>query len=119
MAGGLVGISGVVGAIVTPIFVRVVEKCISKAIPNPAAGTPGWIPVLTGVVERLFFTIAIAFDSSVSAAAMIGWCALKGAAHWNSFTEEAKPHTYLGFMGTLVSMIFAVIGGLWCRGTLG
>lgn len=113
---GLVGISGFLGAIVTPAFISVVERRLPAVDPDPFAGQPGWLPALIGVVERLFFTVLIAFDSSVSGPAMIGWAALKGAAHWNSFNAEAKPHTFLGFMGTMVSLLFAVLGGLWCRG---
>jgi len=43
----------------------------------------GCSPWVTGITERLFFTVAVAFELSGVATAMMGWMAIKLAANWN------------------------------------
>ena len=43
-------------------------------------GVPSW---LTGTIERLFFTTAVAFELSGVATAMMAWMGVKLAANWN------------------------------------
>ena len=82
---------------------------------------PAW---LTGLVERLFFTIIVAVDLSGIAIAMLAWLGLKLAINWNRLgIDLGVEHSEIlrarfGFsaaLAGLVSMIFALIGGLICQ----
>ncbi len=45
--------------------------------------------------------------------AMIGWIAVKGQVHYSMFTRTEKanmPLVYLGLLGSLTSLLFAVFG---------
>jgi hypothetical protein len=74
---------------------------------------------LTGIMERFFFTVVIgllAADGSASSvvSTMVGWIAIKGQAHYRLFSEPANiniPKIYLGLLGSLGSLLFAVGGG--------
>lgn len=77
-----------------------------------------WLPTITGIVERLFFTIVVAFDLSGAAVAMIAWLGAKMAVNWNRLSGESSATR--GFSMTaiqtgMVSLFFALIGGLVCR----
>src|SRR3989442_1456443 len=86
---GLIWALGV-GHFVTKFVVTRLGACLGAA--RPAAGdssTPPWSlgigvpPWLTGIIERLFFTVAVAFDLSGVATAMMAWMAIKLATNWN------------------------------------
>ncbi|MFH2012571.1 MAG: hypothetical protein ABIJ37_07735 [Pseudomonadota bacterium] len=85
-------------------------------------GVPGW---LIGLIERLFFTFIIAFDVSGSATAMIVWVATKMLSGWHRTgigdklkIEDIVPISFSALLGSLVSMFFALIGGLICQGRI-
>lgn len=80
------------------------------------AYVPAWI---TGLVERAFFTVAVGFNVSGAVVAMIAWTAAKMATDWNRLQGEREDPAgaLTGLLGSLVSMFFALIGGLICRGT--
>lgn len=75
-------------------------------------------PWVTGVVERVFFTVAIAMNLSGTVGAMVGWLALKLATNWNhpDWKHEARARSFAfsALLGGLVSMFFAVVGGEVC-----
>ena len=76
---------------------------------------------LIGLVERLFFTIVIAFDVSGAAIAMVGWIAVKLIPNWELFVRHGatnKPLAFSSLLGSLCSMFFALLGGLICRGSI-
>ena len=77
---------------------------------------PAWI---TGLVERAFFTVAVGFNVSGAVVAMIAWTAAKMATDWNRPPAEREDPAgaLTGLLGSLVSMFFALIGGVICRGT--
>jgi hypothetical protein len=86
-------------------------------------GIPAW---LIGALEKLFFTIMIGVRdvelSSDIPMAMITWLGLKLAANWNREEHELKDDRRAGavsaMLAGLVSMLFAFIGGLLCRGSI-
>jgi hypothetical protein len=51
--------------------------------PRLTEGSKGIPPWLTGVVERLFFTVLIGLEVSGAPTSMVGWLALKLATNWN------------------------------------
>lgn len=125
---GLVGVSVILGHFGTAAFVRFLDLRIAKErihrgdqpqSETPWAHVPQWLSGLTvGMVERVFFTTIIAGNLSGTAIAMIGWTALKGAAYWNAFGGEYRAHAFVGLLGSLVSMLFSVIGAFICTGVL-
>jgi hypothetical protein len=79
-------------------------------------------PALTGIIERLFFTVLVAFDVAGVPAAMIAWIALKLATNWNQDywkgTSSARLYGFSALIAGLVSMLFAFLGGLVVKGEL-
>ncbi len=107
----------VLGAMVTAWFVSALRSYLH--IP-PSAGrvVPGW---LMGLSERLFFTLVVAFDISGAAIAMMGWITLKLLPNWELYVTRGsanKPLALSSILGSLCSMLFALIGGLICAGRI-
>ena len=94
----------------------------SEAGPKPELGSRRVRPLVTGIVERTFFTSLVAFNVSGYPTAMIGWLALKLATNWNHPAWKDKPaartHALLALLAGLISMLFALLGGLVCSGTI-
>ena len=77
---------------------------------------------LTGITERLFFTVIIAFQVSGAAVAMMAWLGAKMAANWNRQVAETQGDpvenvrrrrgAIAALVTGLVSMLFAAVGGL-------
>lgn len=79
-------------------------------------------PVLAGILERIFFTVLVAFQVTGVGGAMIAWIGIKLAIGWGSVKEGKTANRALAFVGlvsSLTSMFFAVVGGLICNGTIG
>ncbi|MCO7516806.1 hypothetical protein NJF44_18470 [Pseudomonas guariconensis] len=138
---GLVVVSGVLGAIGTQIaflmmwYVKelIVAQKKGRAVRESAGsdvhgennkeGLSDFIftGVLTGIVERFFFTLAIGLlGTSGVVQAAIAWVAIKGQVHYRIFTDDKSGDTdgsgllraYLGMFGSLVSISFAIWGGV-------
>ena len=79
--------------------------------------------IVTGLLERLLFTFLVAFDISGTAIAMIVWLATKMTINWDKISHpkdnpEIRSLTLSALLAGLVSMFFALVGGLVCRGQL-
>lgn len=113
------GFSLFVGGLVTWLFLRLLRSTLGEMPRLSHKGIPAW---LTGGVERLFFTVLVGLEVSGAPAAMIGWLALKLATDWNhpDWKEKAAAREFAvsALLGGLVSMLFALIGGLICAGKL-
>src|SRR5438309_8491421 len=75
----------VVGVVVDGLRaqIRAAPEAFDDSMPStwePDPRIPSWAE---GLIERLFFTLAVAFDVSGSATAMMAWIAIRMAAHWN------------------------------------
>jgi len=79
-------------------------------------------PWVVGIIERVFFTVLVAFNVSGYPTAMIGWLGLKLATNWNHPSWQSKPesrtHALLALLAGLISMLFAFLGGVICNGTI-
>ncbi|HEX2521291.1 MAG TPA: hypothetical protein VHP35_04135 [Terriglobia bacterium] len=76
-------------------------------------------PLLTGVVERFVFAIFVGLNIQGIAPGMMAWLGLKLAANWNRTkgdNQEQKSLSLTAALAGLVSMMFAAIGGMICRG---
>jgi len=93
-----------------------------KPKPDEKDAPKGVPPSLTGIIERLFFTVIVAFNVSGFISAMVGWLALKLATNWNrkfwDDTYSARLYGFSALIAGLVSMLFAFLGGLIIRGEL-
>ena len=112
-------VSLVFGGIVTLYYARRVMKLIGDEDPNYRI----LIPLSIGVVESLFFTIGVAFNLSGVMIGMVAWMGAKMAAHWGKESQEHQVSNivtvrFLVLVGTMLSLLFAMIGGLICAGRL-
>lgn len=109
----------VLGGIVTQIYARRARKLVGDQDPHFKIS----IPISLGIAENLFFTLGVAFELSGVMVAMVTWMAAKMAAHWGRESVERRI-THIGtirftvLMGTMVSLLFSMIGGLICAGRL-
>ena len=107
-----------VGWLVTDQFVRLIR---ARYKIESSLGTLPAVPAfLTGLVERLFFSVVVAFNISGTAVAMIAWVAAKMAASWNrqGTTPDFASGAFSALLGAMVSMLFALLGGLICSGQI-
>jgi len=107
------------GGLVTWAFLSISRKLLRLGAKRSAnqARVPAW---LTGLVERTFFTLLVAFQVQGVSTAMIGWLAIKLASNWNhpsAPNEKAtRAHAFLALLAGLISLGFAFVGGLICAG---
>lgn len=109
----------VAGSVATWIFLKALRWWLGlPPKPRLSRGARGVPPWLTGVVERIFFTVLVGLEVSGAPAAMIGWLALKLATNWNHPDWKEKPNSRTfalsALLGGLISMFFALLGGLIC-----
>jgi hypothetical protein len=101
-------VSLVAGHIFTGMFIDWMRKRYEVELPKfREKFIPRW---LTGFVERLFFTISVAYDFSGTIIAMVGWTTIKMYQKWGR--RESKSYSFSRMLGGLASMFFALIGGL-------
>ncbi len=109
-----------IGWLVTGIFLRRLRAFIGLPTQGDVeSGIREIPPWLVGLIERLFFTLLVAFGVSGTAVAMMVWITLKMATNWNRPGEENPvPLAFSALLADLVSMLFALIGGLICKGKI-
>lgn len=73
---------------------------------------------LTGIVERVFFTVAIATNMSGVVIAMVGWITIKNSILWPKFSQQEPPQATVSFLSSIGSLLIAVLGGQICLGNL-
>ncbi len=81
---------------------------------------PGWA---VGFIERFFFTLFVALGVDVTIG-IIGWVGIKMATGWSRAGKSEpnnedfriwKAGAFTSLFGNLISMSFAVLGGMICR----
>ena len=84
-------------------------------------------PWLMGTCERFIFTMAVAFGLSGTVVGMMAWLGLKMATYWNrpGFAPDKEEEQFKRIrfalsaaLAGLISMTFALIGGLICNGEI-
>jgi len=87
---------------------------------KPAPRRVWWIPILIGIFERAIITTLIAYSVSGSGSFMGTWTAIKiagGWQQWSSGTRYARSILFAGLLGSAMSMLIALIGGILCLKT--
>ena len=112
-------VSLVFGGIVTQYWARRLRKLIGNEDPQYRI----FIPISLGVLENLFFTIGVAFGLSGVMVGMVAWMGAKMAEHWGIESKEHQVKNietvrFLVLGGTMISLLFAMIGGLIFAGKL-
>ncbi len=80
-------------------------------------GVPSW---LTGLVERLFFTTLVGTGHDVAIVVML-YIVGKMAIFWNTKYKKLPnlgERAGMSLVGTTLSLLFALIGGMICRGRI-
>ena len=111
-----------VSVVVGHVVVSVIYKRLGVAKQPKGQGVPSWA---MGVGERIFFTLVVAFARDVSGTvvfSMMAWIGLKTVVGWNrpGLTEKDEmidTRTQRAFVD-LISMGFALVGGLICGGEI-
>ena len=101
-------------------FTTLFQRCVIKANGQTDAdelekiGGRDW---LFGSLERLFFTLAAAISVGGAVIAMMIWVGMKMITHgfWQQNAEPANKAAMTYLTISMVSMVFALIGGLFCR----
>ena len=79
-------------------------------------------PGLQGALERLFFTVLFVFVPTGTPTAMMAWLAVKMITNLNRGDllklEIVRSRALTGLTGAMVSLFFAVLGGLVCGTTI-
>lgn len=80
------------------------------------------VSLLLGILERIFFSVLVAFGVSGVATAMTIWIGTKMATGWNRIAGGGdtwrRMLAFNGLISSLVSLFFAVVGGLIANGSI-
>jgi hypothetical protein len=78
--------------------------------------------MIFGTVERLFFTLAVAFSVGGATVAMMAWLAVKMGANWGRVKEDDESirlWSLCSALGGLFAMLLSLIGGIIIKKALG
>ena len=73
--------------------------------------------MILGTVERIFFTLAVTFSVGGAIVGMMAWISMKMITnrHWQRKPVKSRDRSLCSLLSSMVSMSFALIGGLFCR----
>jgi hypothetical protein len=76
-----------------------------------------WLPITTGIVERIIYTILVGWNVSGAASFIGAWVTIKaigGWARWGGPTSTmyTRAAFTVGLLGSALSAIFGLAGGL-------
>lgn len=97
-------------------FLRWLSRLLGVPRDPHGKRTPPW---LTGLLERVFFTIAVAVNAAGVLSAMMAWLALKLAANWQMRDDipmaDKTNYKFSSIVAGLLSMLIAYVAGLLIR----
>lgn len=86
-----------------------------KTEEDEEAGRVRWIPVWVGILERAIITTLVGWGVPGTAGFMGAWVAVKAAGGWRSWskgTTYGRAIFFVGLLGSAMSLLFAIAGGL-------
>lgn len=118
---GVVGIAIIVGTVVSYLWYAFLcwlfrtDRKVPVMIKRPLEQSGQ----LTGIVERVFFTVAIAVGMGGTAIAMIAWITVKNLILWPGSTRNG-PTTEgtVSLLTSIGSMLVAIVAAEICKGNL-
>jgi hypothetical protein len=115
---GLLGFAVIFGYFITALFTSKLRKHAEEGV-TPDKVMAFW----TGTIERLFFTLLVAFEMSGIPTVLVAWIIFKVAPDWDRLkketqAEDLKGPAFVRLLGNVLSMIFALVGGLICSGKI-
>lgn len=112
-------------SVIANFIVGALIDYLSRVLDVPdLSAAPYWLTGRwTGVLERVVFGVAFAFDISGVMTAIVTWNLIKLQAHWGIFfTPEEKrdiKRTYVAMLGGLLSILFAILAGRYAGSLAG
>ena len=111
------GLSVVVATPVTYFWSWFLHRAIQNhRTPNdPEAERIRWIPLMLGIFERIIITTLVVGKVSGTAAFIGTWVMVKsvgGWASWSKGTTYGRAVLMIGLLGSAMSVLFALAGGL-------
>jgi hypothetical protein len=110
-------LSVVVATPVTYWWSRFLHRAIqNRRTPNdPEAERILWIPLMLGIFERAIITTLVGWKVPGTAGFIGAWVAVKSAGGWASWskgTTYGRAVFFIGLLGSAMSVLFALAGGL-------
>jgi hypothetical protein len=110
-------LSVVVAVPVTYLWSLFLHRLVAKhkTAEDEQAGRVLWIPLLVGVFERAIITTLVGWQVSGTAGFIGAWVAVKSAGGWSTWskgTTYGRAVFFTGLLGSAMSILFAVVGGL-------
>jgi hypothetical protein len=104
---GIAVTGAVLAGVVIPVAVHILSTLLelTPRLTHPIS-PPIWLTgYVTGAVEIVVFSTAVALDISGVMVAMIAWNAIKGQMHWQIFTKSGDiSRSYVAVLGGLLSI---------------
>lgn len=103
---------------VTRLWVRGLDSYIDRfRDPDEKASSRIWrLPVIMGIIERIVYTILVGFSVSGAAGFIGSWVTIKAIGGWakwaNTNSDYNRAVFSVGLLGSALSVIFGVVGGL-------
>jgi len=112
-----IAISQGLGYWLTKKYLYWIRDDLKRTANSDKSDPPKWgkIDWMTGVIERLFFTIIVSFNVGGAAVAMTSWLLVKMATDWHRIQSKEDIDRSLAFCSLtagMVSLTFALVGGL-------
>ena len=118
---GLVLVSTVLGAFISYLWYWVLAKLngVTRVDITSRKAILTENGVITGIIERVFFTVAIGTGMSGITIGMVAWTALKSRTLWAAFIKNKEwDCVSVSLLSSLGSMIIAIVAGKICSGTI-
>jgi len=126
---GLLGVSLLLGTICTSVawkafhsFFESTAKSKKWKVKWKQAERIPRQPYIIGILERVFFTVMVAFNISGVGTAILTWMLIKMLTGWNRIAGHGETWrrmlAFTGLLSSMISLFFAVIGGLIVNGSI-
>ncbi len=118
-------ISVLLGVPVTWLVSRTLHKIAKRRFPKEEEASTEvrilWVAILIGIVERTLITTMVAWNISGTAGFIGAWVVVKSAVGWQAWADKRSFYErvvmFVGLIGSGVSVLFALIGGILISGS--
>jgi hypothetical protein len=106
---------------VTGFWVWVLDRYIDRFRYGAEKASRRWpLPVTMGIIERIIYTILVGFCVTGAAGFIGAWVTIKAVGGWAKWggehsTDYTRATFTVGLLGSAISVIFGIVGGLIIR----